>query len=120
MSTAITLFGLVTKPNDTRPIFSSFVWMIKADFACVLWSFILGVTYIGVNKSFSEIRYLFEDVMNPNVTIPTITIKVGDEYITGSWKIAQWLSKYLDQQTLAAEVRPFIAPTVYKMLDPES
>ncbi|KIR50857.1 hypothetical protein I315_06704 [Cryptococcus gattii Ru294] len=87
MSTAITLFGLVTKPNDTRPIFSSFVWMIKADFA------ILGVTYIGVNKSFSEIRYLFEDVMNPNVTIPTITIKVGDEYITGSWKIAQWLSK---------------------------
>lgn len=53
---------------------------------------ILGVTYIGVNKSFSEIRYLFEEVMNPNVTVPTITIKVGDEYITGSWKIAQWVS----------------------------
>nr|KIR82953.1 hypothetical protein I308_06784 [Cryptococcus tetragattii IND107] len=71
MSTAITLFGLVIKRNDTRSIFSSFVWMIKADFA------ILGVTYKGVNKSFSEIRHLFEEVKNPNVTIPTITIKVG-------------------------------------------
>lgn len=38
---------------------------------------ILGVTYKGVNKSFSEIRHLFEEVKNPNVTIPTITIKVG-------------------------------------------
>lgn len=46
MSTAITLFGLVIKRNDTRSIFSSFVWMIKADFACVLW-FLFVITAQG-------------------------------------------------------------------------
>ncbi|KAE8542241.1 hypothetical protein D1P53_001727 [Cryptococcus gattii VGV] len=99
MSTAITLFGLVTKRNDTRPIFSSFVGPYDLQRLTAELN-ILGVTYKAVNKSFSEIRYLFEEVKNPNVAIATITIKVGDEYIRGSWKIAQWANGRLSRNRL--------------------
>lgn len=42
-------------------------------------------------KTFAQIRGEFEkETGNPKVSVPTI--KVGDEWVTDSWKIAEWVS----------------------------
>ncbi|WVQ81667.1 hypothetical protein IAT38_003792 [Cryptococcus sp. DSM 104549] len=136
MTGDITLYGLAKRRDHTEPNWSAFVWKTKVDLA------ILGVPYTSVDKSFHQIKYELPEVFGtPTVMVPTI--KVGEEYITDSWTIAEWLeSKYATPEkslfgsaegkafarfteiwadtTLAAELRPLVMPLVYSVLDDES
>lgn len=52
---------------------------------------ILGVKVDSEKRDFHLIRtQLAEETGNDKVTVPTL--KVGDEYITDSWVIAEWVS----------------------------
>ncbi|WVQ81676.1 hypothetical protein IAT38_003801 [Cryptococcus sp. DSM 104549] len=87
-SNDLILYGLVPKAHQSGPTVSPYVWKTKVGLA------ILGVKYTMDCKSFYEIRYeLSKECGNPDVTVPTI--KSGNEYITDSGVIADWLeSKY--------------------------
>ncbi|KAL1409431.1 hypothetical protein Q8F55_003414 [Vanrija albida] len=102
---------------------------------------ILGVPYTDVPQTFPQIRgELAEASGNPKVTVPTL--KAGDEYVTDSWVIAEWLeakhgsaerslfygpegkayAKFLEtwaNNDLANEIRPFAGPNGFANSDPD-
>ncbi|CAK9780050.1 hypothetical protein CC85DRAFT_283631 [Cutaneotrichosporon oleaginosum] len=88
-----TLYTLCANAEKTLPSHSMHVNKTKSDLA------ILGIPYTETKLTFAEIRGdLARASGNDKVTVPTL--RAGDEYVTDSFKIAEWLDARAPTPTL--------------------
>lgn len=77
----------------------------------------LGIPYNLVGRTFAQIRGEFEkETGNPKVSVPTI--KVGNEWVTDSFAIAEWVGTSVDAAACALSAhnvqrcRPFLTASL--------
>ncbi|BEI90634.1 uncharacterized protein CcaverHIS019_0307040 [Cutaneotrichosporon cavernicola] len=130
----ITLYSLTADAARQLPSHSMHVNKTKSDLA------ILGIAYTEEKLTFAQVRgELASDSGNDTVTVPTI--KVGQEYVTDSFAIAEWLdsrqptpvlfpspdahrfARFIASWTdndMALSIRQLFRPLFYDLMDPVS